>query len=70
MSGPRWPGHQILDILAAEPGASFEELSARLGVPYPEVKGIVWRLYGAGRVDICQGYVVAVPRADEGRRSV
>ncbi len=68
MNGARWPGRQILDILAAEPGASFEELSARLGVPYPEVKSIVWRLFGARRVDVCAGSVV-LPPVREGRRA-
>ncbi len=69
MNGARRTDRQIEDIVAAEAGASFGELADRTGVPYPEVKATVWRLYGAKRVDICQGYVVAFPRADEGRRS-
>lgn len=62
----RWLGHQIEDIIIPETGASFEELAERAGVPFPEVRATVWRLYGAGRVDICHGYVVAIPSAAEG----
>ena len=69
MTGPRWLGHQIVEFLDAEPGASFEELAERTGASYPEVKSAVWRLYGSKRVDICHGYVVAPPRMVEGRRS-
>jgi hypothetical protein len=61
VTGGRWLGHQIQDIVTAEPGASFEELAERTGASFPEVKAAVWRLYGAGRVDICHGYVVAPP---------
>lgn len=70
MNRDQWrPAHQIQDIVAAESGASFAELAERTGLSYPEVKAVVWRLYGAKRVDICQGYVVAVPPAAEERRS-
>ena len=60
---------QIQAIVTAESGAPFEELAERTGVSYPEVKAMVWRLYGAKRVDVCQGYVVAVPSTAEERRS-
>lgn len=72
MNGVRWLGDQIQDIAAAESGASFEELAERTGLSYPEVKAIVWRLYGAKRIDVCWGrYAVALPgpAAAEGRRS-
>lgn len=69
MNGARWPGHQIQDIVTAESGASFEELAERTGLSYPEVKAVVWRLFGAKRVDVCLGYVVAVPSRTEGRRA-
>jgi len=69
VSGARWLGHRILDIIAAESGASLKELVERTGAPYPEVRAVVWPLYGAKRADICHGYVVAPPRAAEGRRS-
>jgi hypothetical protein len=69
VTGGRWLGHQIEDLLVDEPGVSFEELAERTGASYPEVKAAVWRLYGMKRVDICHGYVVAPPRAAEGRRS-
>lgn len=65
MSGGRWLGRQITDITSAETGASFEELAERTGASYPEVKAAVWSLYGARRVDICHGYVVAVLPPDE-----
>jgi hypothetical protein len=55
---------QIEAILAAEVGASFEELADRTGVSYPEVKATVWRLYRAKRIDVCWGrYAVALPPA-------
>jgi hypothetical protein len=62
----QWPlARRIQAILTAETGASFEELVERTGASFPEVKAAVWRLYGARRVDICHGYVVAVPAAAE-----
>jgi hypothetical protein len=58
-----------MDIIIAETGVSFEELAERTEAPFPAVKAAVWSLYGAKRVDMCHGYVVAVPSADEGMRS-
>ena len=69
VSRGRWLGHQILDIIAADTGVSFEELAERTGASYAEVKAAVWRLYGMKRADLAWGYVVAVPSADEGRRA-
>lgn len=69
MSGARWLGHQILDIIATETGASFEDLAERTEASYAEVKAAVWSLYGMKRADLAWGYVVAVPSADEGRRA-
>jgi hypothetical protein len=63
VNGDRPLGRQIVAITGAETGASFEELADRTGASYAEVKAAVWRLYGAKRADICQGYVVAIPRA-------
>ena len=68
MTRGRWPGRQVEDLVTAEAGMSFEELAGKTGVPYSEVKAAVWVLYGMRRVDICAGYVVAVP-SREGRRA-
>jgi DNA-binding Lrp family transcriptional regulator len=69
VNGGRPLGRQILAILAAESGASFEELTERTGASYAEVKAVVWRLYGAKLADICHGYVVPAPSGAEGRRA-
>jgi len=69
VSGARWLGHRILDIIAAETGASFEELAERTEASYAGVKAAVWRLYGMKRADLAWGYVVAVPSAAQGRRA-
>jgi hypothetical protein len=63
--GDRRLRRQIEDIITAESGASFDELADRTNVAYPDVRTVVWALYGAKRADICWGYVVAVPSAAE-----
>jgi hypothetical protein len=60
---------QIQVILTAESGASFQELAERTGASFPEVRAVIWPLYGSKRADICHGYVVAPPRAAEERRA-
>jgi hypothetical protein len=67
VNGARWLRSQIERIVAAESAVSFEELAKRTQVSYAEVQAAVWPLYGAKRVDICHGYVVAPPRAAERR---
>jgi hypothetical protein len=69
VTGRRWVGHQIKDIIHAESGASLEELARRTGATYADVRAAAGALYGRRQADYCWRYLTAVPRSSEGRRS-
>ena len=69
MTGVRWLGRQIEAILAAESGASLEELAERTGAAFADVRTAARVLYRKRRADFCWSFLTAVPRTDEERRA-
>ena len=69
MSGYWRLGRQIKDIIAAESGASLEELARRTGAAYADVRAVAGALYGRRQADFCWRYLAAVPAADKRRRA-
>jgi len=59
----------ILSRLAGDDGLADAELAEQLGVPLADVRQAARILYQQRRIDMCAGYVVAVPSSTEGRRA-
>ena len=57
----------ILALLAAADGLADAEIAEQLGVPLADVQQAARILYRQRRIDMCAGYVVAVPSRAEGR---
>jgi transcription initiation factor IIE alpha subunit len=57
----------ILSVLADDDGLADAELAERLGMPAADVRQAARILHRQQRVDMCAGYVVAVPPRAEGR---
>jgi hypothetical protein len=60
---------QIEAILAAESGASLDELAERTGTSFTDVRAAARILYRMRRADFCWSFLAAVPSAGEGRRA-
>ena len=67
---PDWPlMRRILAILGDEDGLADTEIADQLGAPLADVRQAARILYRQRRIDLCAGYVVAVPSRTEGRRA-
>ena len=67
---PDWPlMRRVLAILADEIGMSDMEIAERLGRPVADVRQAARVLYRQHKVDFISGYLITVPREDQGRRS-
>lgn len=60
---------RIQSLLAGDDGLADTEIAEHLGVPLADVRQAARILYRQRRIDMCAGYVVAVPSAGEGRRA-
>jgi transcription initiation factor IIE alpha subunit len=60
---------RILSTLADDDGLADAEIAEQLGVPLADVRQAARILYRQRRIDMCAGYMVAAPSADEGRRA-
>jgi hypothetical protein len=58
---------RILSPLADDDGLADAEIAEQLGVPLAEARLAARILHRQQRVDMCAGYVVAVPPRAEGR---
>jgi hypothetical protein len=59
----------VLSALAGDDGLADAELAEHLGAPLVEVRQAARILYRQRRIDMCAGYMVAVPSSAEGRRA-
>lgn len=59
----------ILSRLAGDDGLADAELAEQLGVPLVDVRQAARILYRQRRIDMCVGYVVALPSSAKGRRA-
>lgn len=67
---PDWVlNKRIVPLVAAEIGMTDTEIAERLEVPIADVRQAARILYRQRRVDMCAGYVVAVPSRAVGRRA-
>ena len=67
---PDWAlNKRIIPLIATEIGMTDAEIAERLEVPLADVRQAARILYRQRRVDMCAGYVVAVPSRAEGRRA-
>jgi hypothetical protein len=57
----------ILSLLADNDGLADAQVAEQLGVPLADVRQAARILYRQRRIDMCAGYVVAVPSRAEGR---
>ena len=60
---------RILALLADRDGLADTEIAGQLAVPIADVRQAARILYRQRRIDMCAGYVVAVPSRTEGRRA-
>jgi transcription initiation factor IIE alpha subunit len=58
---------RILSTLADDDGLADAEIAEQLGVPLADARQAARILYRQRRIDMCAGYVVAVPSHAEGR---
>ncbi len=58
---------RILSALAGDDGLADAEIAEQLGAPLADVRQAARILYRQRRIDMCAGYVVAVPSCAEGR---
>jgi predicted ArsR family transcriptional regulator len=58
---------RILSALADDDSQADAQVAEQLGVPLADVRQAARILYRQGRIDMCAGYVVAVPSRAEGR---
>ena len=58
---------RILSVLADDDGLADAEIAEQLGVLLADVRQAARILYRQRRIDMCAGYVVAVPSRAEGR---
>jgi hypothetical protein len=67
---PDWAlNKRIGALVVAEIGMADTEIAERLAVPLADVRQAARILYRQRRIDMCAGYVVAVPPRAEGRRA-
>ena len=67
---PDWALHKrIIPLVGTEIGMTDAEIAERLDVPLADVRQAARILYRQRRIDMCAGYVVAVPSRAEGRRA-
>ncbi len=67
---PAWAlMRQIQSLFADNDGLADAEIAERLGVPLADVRQAARILYRQRRIDMCAGYMVAVPSSAEGRRA-
>ena len=59
----------ILSALADDDGLADAELAEQLSTPLADVRQVARILYRQRRIDMCAGYMVAVPSSAEGRRA-
>jgi transcription initiation factor IIE alpha subunit len=59
----------ILSALVDDDGLADAEIAERLGVSLVEVRQAARILYRQRRIDMCAGYMVAVPSNAKGRRA-
>ena len=59
----------ILSALADDDGLADAELAEQIGAPMADVRQAARILYRQRRIDMCAGYMVAVPSSAEGRRA-
>jgi hypothetical protein len=60
---------RILSLLTDDDGLADAEIAERLSVPLTDARLAARILHRQRRVDMCAGYVVAVPPRAEGRRA-
>jgi hypothetical protein len=60
---------QILSLLAGNDGLADTEIADQLGASLADVRQAARILYRQRRIDMCVGYLVAVPSRTEGRRA-
>jgi hypothetical protein len=60
---------RILALLGDDDGLADAEIAERLGTPVAEVRQASRILCRQRKADFVVGYLVAVPRTDEGRRA-
>jgi hypothetical protein len=58
---------RILALLGDDDGLADAEIAERLGRPIADVRQASRVLYRQRRIDMCAGYVVALPSHAEGR---
>lgn len=58
---------RILSALADDDGLADAQVAEQFGVPLADVRQAARILYRQRRIDMCAGYVVAVPSGAEGR---
>ncbi len=59
----------ILSALADDDGLADAELADQTGAPLADVRQAARILYRQRRIDMCVGYMVAIPSSVEGRRA-
>ncbi len=59
----------ILSVLADDDGLADAEIAEQHGVPLADVRQAARMLYRRRRIDMCAGYMAAVPSSAEGRRA-
>jgi hypothetical protein len=65
---PDWPlMRRILALLGDDDGLADAEITERLGAPVADVRQAARILYRQRRIEMCAGYMVAVPSCAEVR---
>ncbi len=59
----------ILSVLADDDGLADAEIADKTGAPLADVRQAARILYRQRRIDMCVGYMVAIPSSVEGRRA-